>query len=74
MCDLELFLLHFLEIRQYPATIEEWFGGRIKPEVREPALTGNGLDPVFFLALRRVRSDVDGTARRDNVGLSVIDR
>jgi hypothetical protein len=44
-------LFRLLEIRQHPTAVEERLGGRVEPEVGEPALAWNGLDPVLFLSL-----------------------
>ena len=51
--------IHLLDILEHPALVVERLKRPIEPENREPALASNGLDPVFLLAGRHRRTEID---------------
>src|SRR4029078_9697763 len=51
-------LLDRLEITRLPRAVEGPLFRAVDAEVREPSLFGDRLDPLGFLALRRLRSEV----------------
>ena len=50
---------HSYDIVQLPGLVEERLQRAVEAEDREPALAGNGPDPVLLLRLIRAEVDVD---------------
>jgi hypothetical protein len=46
-------------IIRFPGLIKEGFQRTVQTNVSEPALAGNGLDPVLFLPCRRAGAEID---------------
>src|SRR5262245_33125347 len=47
-----------LEISRLPRAVERRLLGPVNPEIDEPALAGNGLDPLALMTGRHLRAEV----------------
>src|SRR5262245_61174295 len=47
------------EVAGLPGLVEPWLKRAVEPQEHEVALAGHGLDPVRFLPLRRLRTEID---------------
>src|SRR5215510_4586027 len=52
-------IAHLLEVARLPASVERGLLGSVNAEIGEPALAGDGLDPLGFFAGRRGWAEVE---------------